>query len=61
MELAAAKALAGVVTDDELNADYIVPSVFHPEVHTMVAHAVRDAAGGKAPAAESFPDDSPAL
>ena len=49
MELAAAKALAGVVTDDELNANYIVPSVFHPEVHTMVAHAVRDAAGGRAP------------
>jgi malate dehydrogenase (oxaloacetate-decarboxylating) len=61
MELAAAKALAGVVTDDELNADYIVPSVFHPEVHTMVAHAVRDAAGGRAPAAEHFPDDSPSL
>jgi malate dehydrogenase (oxaloacetate-decarboxylating) len=61
MELAAAKALAGVVTDDELNADYIVPSVFHPEVHTMVAHAVRDACGGKAPAAEVFPDDSPSL
>jgi malate dehydrogenase (oxaloacetate-decarboxylating) len=49
MELAAAKALAGVVSDDELNANYIVPSVFHPEVHTLVAHAVRDAAGGKAP------------
>jgi malate dehydrogenase (oxaloacetate-decarboxylating) len=61
MELAAAKALAGVVTDDELNADYIVPSVFHPEVHTMVAHAVRDAAGGRPPAVEHFPDDSPAL
>ncbi|MDX6295546.1 MAG: hypothetical protein QOH50_4621 [Kribbellaceae bacterium] len=61
MELAAAKALAGVVTDDELNADYIVPSVFHPEVHTMVAHAVRDAAGGKPPGVEHFPDDSPTL
>jgi malate dehydrogenase (oxaloacetate-decarboxylating) len=61
MELAAARALAGVVTDDELNADYIVPSVFHPEVHHLVAHAVRDAAGGKAPAGELFPDDSPAL
>ena len=52
MELAAAKALAGVVTDDELNANYIVPSVFHPEVHTMVAHAVRDAAGGRHPSAD---------
>jgi malate dehydrogenase (oxaloacetate-decarboxylating) len=49
MELAAAKALASVVTDDELNENYIVPSVFHPEVHTIVAHAVRDAAGGKHP------------
>ncbi len=52
MELAAAKALAGVVSDDELNANYIVPSVFHPEVHTMVAHAVRDAAGGRHPSAD---------
>src|SRR5690349_1019641 len=60
MELAAAKALAGVVTDEELNATYIVPSVFHPEVHTRVAHAVRDAAGGKAPAHENYPDDTPA-
>ena len=33
MLLAAAKALAGVVTDDELNADYIMPSVFHADVH----------------------------
>jgi malate dehydrogenase (oxaloacetate-decarboxylating) len=60
MELAAARALAGVVTDEELNATYIVPSVFHPEVHTRVAHAVRDAAGGKAPAHENYPDDTPA-
>ncbi len=55
MELAAAKALASVVTDDELNANYIVPSVFHPEVHTMVAHAVRDAAGGRAPGVDDHP------
>ena len=33
MLLAAAKALAGVVTDDELNAAYIMPSVFHSDVH----------------------------
>ena len=46
MLLAAAKALAGVVTDDELNAAYIMPSVFHAEVHTVVAAAVRRAAGG---------------
>ena len=44
--LAAAKALAAVVTDDELNANYIIPSVFHAEVHKAVATAVRDTAGG---------------
>ncbi|MGL4173578.1 MAG: NAD-dependent malic enzyme [Actinomycetota bacterium] len=43
--LAAAAALAGVVTDAELNAAYIVPSVFHPDVAAVVAAAVRDAAG----------------
>ena len=48
MLLAAAKALADVVTDDELNADYIMPSVFHADVHTAVAAAVRRAAGGPA-------------
>jgi malate dehydrogenase (oxaloacetate-decarboxylating) len=58
MELAAAKALAGTVTDSELNANYIVPSVFHPEVHMMVAHAVRDAAGGRPPVAEHFGEDA---
>ena len=48
MLLAAAKALAGVVTDEELNAAYIMPSVFHSDVHTAVATAVRRAAGGPA-------------
>jgi malate dehydrogenase (oxaloacetate-decarboxylating) len=48
MLLAAARALAGVVTDDELNAAYIMPSVFHADVHTAVANAVRKAAGGPA-------------
>ena len=46
MLLAAAKALAGVVTDDELNAAYIMPSVFHADVHGAVAAAVGRAAGG---------------
>ena len=39
--LAAAYALAGVVTDEEVNATYIVPSVFHPDVANVVADAVR--------------------
>ena len=43
--LAAADAISGSVSDDELNAHYIIPSVFHAEVHTAVAAAVRAAAG----------------
>jgi malate dehydrogenase (oxaloacetate-decarboxylating) len=41
--LAAAQALAGVVTDEELNAAYIIPSVFHPDVSAVVAAAVEEA------------------
>jgi malate dehydrogenase (oxaloacetate-decarboxylating) len=44
MLLAAATALASVVTADELNPTYIVPSVFNPEVTTVVAAAVERAA-----------------
>src|SRR3954454_2100682 len=44
MLLAAARALAAVVADDELNAAYIVPSVFHPDVTRVVAGAVEKAA-----------------
>ncbi|TDD77657.1 NAD-dependent malic enzyme [Actinomadura darangshiensis] len=47
MLAAAAKALAEVVTPDELGPNYIVPSVFHPDVSTRVAGAVREAAGGR--------------
>jgi malate dehydrogenase (oxaloacetate-decarboxylating) len=43
MLLAAARALAATVSDDELNASYIVPSVFHPDVAETVAAAVRAA------------------
>jgi malate dehydrogenase (oxaloacetate-decarboxylating) len=48
MLLAAARALASVVTDDELNSSYITPSVFHADVHHVVAAAVRTSAGGHA-------------
>ncbi len=47
MLIAAAKALASVVGEDELNAAYIMPSVFHPELHDTVALAVQEAAGGR--------------
>jgi len=42
--VAAAEAIAGVVTAGELNANYIIPSVFHADVHGAVANAVRAAA-----------------
>jgi malate dehydrogenase (oxaloacetate-decarboxylating) len=45
MLLAAAMALASVVSDDELNPAYIIPSVFHPDVATTVASAVARVAG----------------
>jgi malate dehydrogenase (oxaloacetate-decarboxylating) len=41
MLLRAAAAIAGVVTDDQLNASFIIPSVFNPEVPKAVAAAVR--------------------
>ncbi|MFB7379361.1 NAD-dependent malic enzyme [Kitasatospora purpeofusca] len=44
MMIAAARALAATVGDDELNPNYIIPSVFHKDVAKTVAAAVRDAA-----------------
>jgi len=44
--LAAARALADVVTDDERHANYIVPSVFHPDLASTVAAAVSSAVSG---------------
>ena len=53
MKLAAAEGIASVVEDDELDEDYIIPSVFNRDVSQAVASAVREVAersGG--PAAE---------
>jgi malate dehydrogenase (oxaloacetate-decarboxylating) len=44
MKLAAARAIAGVIPDSELHADYIIPSVFNRRVVESVAEAVGDAA-----------------
>ncbi|MCW2510178.1 MAG: NAD-dependent malic enzyme [Modestobacter sp.] len=44
MLLAAADALAAVVRDDQLNANYIIPSVFDPAVTLAVAAAVAQSA-----------------
>ena len=44
MKLAAASAIAGLVSDEELNADYILPAAFDPRVKDAVAKAVMQAA-----------------
>ena len=44
MKLAAARGIAGVVEDDELDEDYIIPSVFNRDVSRAVARAVAEVA-----------------
>ena len=44
MKVAAAEALAGLISDEELNADYIIPAAFDPRVGRTVAAAVAQAA-----------------
>lgn len=44
MKIAAAKALASLVSDEELSADYIIPKPFDPRVGKTVAAAVAQAA-----------------
>ena len=44
MKIAAAKALAGLISDEELSADYIIPAAFDPRVKDAVASAVVQAA-----------------
>src|SRR3984957_11711683 len=43
MLIAAAQALADGVSPDEIGPHYIIPSVFHPDVTSSVAAAVKDA------------------
>ena len=44
MKMAAAEALASLISDDELNPDYIIPQAFDPRVGPAVAKAVAEAA-----------------
>ena len=55
MKVAAAKAIAHVVSDDELHPTYIIPSVFNTQVAPAVADAVRQVAER-----EHAPEDAPA-
>ena len=42
--MAAAQALANLISDEELNEDYIIPKAFDPRVGKTVAAAVAEAA-----------------
>ncbi len=44
MKVAAAYALAGLISDEELSAEYIIPKAFDPRVGKTVAAAVAEAA-----------------
>jgi malate dehydrogenase (oxaloacetate-decarboxylating) len=44
MKLAAAYAIAGLINDEELNEEYIIPSALDRNVSIKVAQAVADAA-----------------
>ena len=44
MKVAAANALAGLISDEELNENYIIPAAFDPRVGAAVAKAVAEAA-----------------
>ena len=44
MKVAAAEALAGLISDEELNEDYSIPAAFDPRVGPAVAKAVAEAA-----------------
>ena len=44
MKIAAAKAIASIVTDEELNEEYIIPGAFDERVAKVVARAVSDEA-----------------
>jgi malate dehydrogenase (oxaloacetate-decarboxylating) len=57
MLLAAADALAAVVRDDQLNANFIIPSVFDPAVTAAVAAAVAEQARAEPGATAELRDD----
>ena len=42
MKLAAANAIAGLVSDDQLSDEFILPEAFDPRVAVAVAHSIRE-------------------
>ncbi|MBP7860130.1 NAD-dependent malic enzyme [bacterium] len=57
MKLAAAYAIAAVISERELNEDYIIPGVFNPAVAENVAKAVAEAAVRTGVARKFSPDE----
>jgi malate dehydrogenase (oxaloacetate-decarboxylating) len=57
MKLAAADAIAGLVGPDEVNEEYIVPSMFDKRVADAVAQATRTAARASGTARRPKPND----
>jgi malate dehydrogenase (oxaloacetate-decarboxylating) len=57
MKVAAAEAIAGTITDDELHPDYIIPSVFNRRVAPAVAAAVIEVAKAEGLARREPPGD----
>ncbi|MCW5823888.1 MAG: NAD-dependent malic enzyme [Cyanobacteria bacterium TGS_CYA1] len=57
MKLAAAYAIANVISERELNEDYIIPGVFNPAVAENVAKAVAEAAVKTGVARKFSPDE----
>ena len=60
MLLRAADAIAPSSSDDQLNANFIIPSVFDPDVPTAVAAAVAEAARHEPGATVHLPGDTEA-
>ncbi|HET6549395.1 MAG TPA: NAD-dependent malic enzyme [Solirubrobacter sp.] len=56
MKMAAARGIAGIVAEDELREDYVIPSVFNRDVADAVAKAVADQAKAQG-AAEARGDE----
>jgi malate dehydrogenase (oxaloacetate-decarboxylating) len=59
MKLAAAQGIAAVVADDELDEDYIIPSVFNRDVGQAVAHAVAEEAERTGASRATTPQPAP--
>jgi malate dehydrogenase (oxaloacetate-decarboxylating) len=59
MKLAAARGLAGVIPEEDLSEDYIIPSIFDERVVPAIAEAVKKGAHGSGEARTHLEESSP--